>query len=170
MTTDTSSSANIRPFQPGDLSALLAMNNAAVPAVSELTAERLLDLINSALACIVAEKNGSPVGFLLCLAEGIEYESRNYRWLSERFSKFAYTDRICVDESMRGQKTGDAMYGALFGQMAGSGRTFLCEVNERPPNPGSLRFHKRLGFEEIGKADNGEIAVIYMQRTPNPID
>ncbi|MES0811541.1 GNAT family N-acetyltransferase [Roseibium sp. SCPC15] len=170
MTSETAVAPKIRPFEPGDLSALLAMNNAAVPAVSEATAEKLLDLINAALVCLVAEKEGNAVGFLLCLSEGIEYDSPNYHWLSERYSKFAYTDRICVDESTRGQKIGDAMYGALFNRMAGSGRTFLCEVNERPPNPGSLRFHNRLGFEEIGKADNGKVAVIYMQRDPKPTD
>ncbi|MEM9632600.1 MAG: GNAT family N-acetyltransferase [Pseudomonadota bacterium] len=170
MTSETAVAPKIRPFEPGDLSALLAMNNAAVPAVSELTAEKLLDLVNAALVCLVAETNGNAVGFLLCLAEGIEYESRNYHWLSERFPKFAYTDRVCVEESVRGQKIGDAMYVDLFNRMAGSERTFLCEVNERPPNPGSLRFHNRLGFKEIGKADNGKVAVIYMQRDPKPTD
>ena len=26
-------------------------------------------------------------------------------------------------------------------------RTLCCEVNEKPPNPGSLRFHQRQGFK-----------------------
>jgi predicted GNAT superfamily acetyltransferase len=26
----------------------------------------------------------------------------------------------------------------------------LCEVNIMPPNPGSIRFHKRFDFEECG--------------------
>jgi uncharacterized protein len=168
MTSEPSSSLKIRPFQPGDLSHLLRLNNAAVPAVNELTAEELLDLLNSALTCVVAAVEDEPRGFLLCVADGTDYESRNYRWLSERFSNFAYTDRICVDETLRGQKIGDALYSALFKHLAGSDRSFVCEVNERPPNPGSLRFHKKLGFKEIGNADNGDKAVIYLKREPEP--
>lgn len=166
MTTQSSSSLEIRPSQPGDLPHLLRLNNAAVPAVNELTAEALLDLLNSALTCVVAAQDGEPRGFLLCVADGTGYESRNYQWLSKRFSNFAYTDRICVDETLRGQKIGDALYAALFKHLEGSDRCFVCEVNERPPNPGSLRFHKRLGFDEVGRADNGEKAVVYLKRDP----
>jgi len=166
MAPDQSSSPSIRPFLPGDLSALLAMNNAAVPAVSNLTAESFLDLINGALACLVAEVDGTPAGFILCLGDGVDYDSPNYLWLSERETNFAYTDRICVDETMRGRKIGDALYAALFRQYAGTGKSFLCEVNERPANPGSMRFHGRLGFEEIGKADHGDKAVVYLKRAP----
>ncbi len=168
MTSDQSSPVTIRPFQPGDLSTLLSMNNAAVPAVGELTAEELLDLVNSALVCLVAVADDTPAGFLLCIGEGTGYASPNYRWLSERLTNFAYTDRIAVDESWRGRKIGDALYGTLFRRFAGTGRCFLCEVNERPPNPGSLRFHNRLGFEEIGKADHGDKAVVYLKRSPEP--
>ncbi|WP_422377639.1 GNAT family N-acetyltransferase [Roseibium sp.] len=168
MASDISSQATVRPFLPGDLSTLLTMNNAAVPAVSEVTAEELLDLINQALICLVAEVSGEPAGFLLCLGDGVDYDSPNYAWLSARVTNFAYTDRICVSETMRGRKIGDALYAALFEHYAGTGRSFLCEVNERPPNPGSLRFHGRLGFEEIGKADHGDKAVVYLQRPAEP--
>ena len=27
-----------------------------------------------------------------------------------------------------------------------------CEVNLEPPNPGSLRFHQRIGFTEVGQS------------------
>ncbi|MET1411907.1 GNAT family N-acetyltransferase [Roseibium sp. HPY-6] len=154
----------IRPFQPGDLSTLLALNNSAVPAVNALTAEEMLDLVQSALVCLVAIVDGEPAGLLLCFADGADYESLNYRWLSERYANFAYTDRIVVDDRQRGRKIGDALYAALFSHPATSGRCFLCEVNERPPNPGSLRFHSRLGFEEVGKANNGDKSVVYMRR------
>ena len=168
MPSASNSSLTIRQFLPGDLNALLPMNNAAVPAVNGLSAEELLDLVNSALVCLVAEREGTIAGFLVCLGDGATYDSRNYRWLSERLTNIAYTDRICVDEAFRGQKIGDALYAALFRHFAGSGRAFVCEVNERPPNPGSLRFHERLGFAEIGKADHGEKAVIFLKRDPEP--
>ncbi|TYC55759.1 GNAT family N-acetyltransferase [Rhodobacterales bacterium] len=168
MTAEQILDLKIRPFHPGDLSTLLPLNNAAVPAVNELSAEELLDLVNSALICLVAEVDGTPSGLLLCLGDGANYDSRNYIWLSERLSNFAYTDRIFVDEKLRGHKAGEALYNELFRQLAGSGRCFVCEVNERPPNPGSLRFHERLGFSEIGKADHGDKAVIFMKRDAEP--
>lgn len=164
----SSASVHIRPFEPGDLGDLVHLNNAAVPAVSGLSAETMLDLINQALIALVAEVNGSPAGLLLCLGEGADYDSPNYAWLSARVPHFAYTDRIFVSETQRGLKVGEALYAALFRHFAGSDRSFLCEVNERPANPGSLRFHKRLGFEEIGRADNGDKAVVYLQRAAEP--
>ncbi|QFT30822.1 Acetyltransferase (GNAT) family protein [Labrenzia sp. THAF82] len=158
----------VRPFLPGDLGTLLPLNNAAAPGVSALSAEAMLDLINSALINLVAEIDNAPVGLLLCMGDGADYSSPNYVWVSERFSNFAYIDRIFVDETLRGRKIGDALYAELFRHFAGTGRSFLCEVNERPPNPGSLRFHGRLGFQEVGKADHTNTAVIYMKRDPEP--
>ncbi|WP_422037401.1 GNAT family N-acetyltransferase [Roseibium sp.] len=166
--TQTVSPATIRPFEPGDLGALLSLNNAAVPAVNELGAEEMLDLIGQSLLCLVALAEDTPVGMLLCFGEGADYASPNYRWLSDRYERFAYTDRIFVDDTQRGKKIGDALYSTLFEHMRGTDRCFTCEVNERPPNPGSLRFHAGLGFEEIGRADNGATSVIYMRRDPEP--
>lgn len=154
----------IRPVLPSDLPTLLALNNSAVPAVNELTLPELKELVDTCLICFVADLGGKPSGFLLCIAEGSSYDSRNYVWLSERLDKFAYTDRICVDPALRGQRTGERLYQALFQHCAGDGRVFTCEVNERPPNPGSLKFHQRLGFEIIGRQDHGEKAVVYLRR------
>lgn len=155
----------IRPVEFGDLETLLTLNNASAPAVNELTLHQLIDLVKSAQICLVAEVDGKPSGFLLCLVDGGNYDSSNYLWLSERRQRFAYTDRICVAETVRGQKIGELLYDALFEIHCGSGRTFVCEVNERPPNLGSLRFHKRLGFSEIGRQDHGDKAVVYLERS-----
>lgn len=158
-------SLTVRPVEASDLGALLVLNNAAVPAVNELDVAALEALVDTALTCLVAELDGRVSGFLLCLAEGTDYDSRNYAWLSNHRKSFAYTDRICVAESARGNRIGEALYAELFRQEQGSGRSFVCEVNERPPNPGSVKFHKRLGFSEIGRQDHGEKAVVYMERT-----
>ncbi|OJJ10825.1 GNAT family N-acetyltransferase [Alphaproteobacteria bacterium AO1-B] len=166
MTTTSNPTTTVRPFRPGDLSHLLPLNNAAVPAVNELSAEELLDLIGQSLVCLVAEVDEEPVGFLLSISDGADYGSANYRWLSENVSNFSYTDRICVDETRRGLKIGEKLYNALFDQLKDTGRSFVCEVNSRPPNPGSLRFHQRLGFQEIGTADHGEKAVVFLRKDP----
>ena len=55
---------------------------------------------------------------------------------------------------------------AAFGVSAEWYDTIGCEVNRLPPNPGSLRFHKRLGFFEVGGQVfvTGEKEVIYLER------
>ena len=164
----TPETVTVRKARHDDLEDLLRINNAAVPAVNHLALEDLQTLLGKAHICLVAELDGKPGGFLLCLSERLQYGSKNYAWLSARYDSFAYTDRIAVDEALRGQRAGEALYQTLFSRLAGEGRPFVCEVNERPPNPGSFRFHKRLGFEEIGRADHGSTAVVYMKRTPEP--
>ena len=41
-----------------------------------------------------------------------------------------------------------------------------CEVNERPPNPASMRFHDRFGFAPVGRAatEDGKKDVVYLAR------
>lgn len=156
----------IRKLADSDIAALVEMNNLAVPAVSELTECALRDLVAAALICLVAEHAGRPAGLLLCLKEGASaYKSPNYAWVSNALERFAYIDRIFVDEAVRGRNLGEALYGTLFASSEAHGRPFVCEVNSRPPNPGSLRFHKRLGFEEIGTLDHGDKAVVFLKRS-----
>ncbi|WP_417671964.1 GNAT family N-acetyltransferase [Roseibium sp.] len=165
---ETHSTAIVRPVQASDLSALVEMNNQSVPAVSPLTLAELKELVTSALACLVAEIDGTPAGLLLCLKEGTSsYKSPNYAWVSANRSTFAYIDRIFIADSARGQRAGEALYQALFELPETQGRPFVCEVNSRPANPGSMRFHKRLGFTEIGEMDHGDKAVVFLERAAN---
>ena len=41
-----------------------------------------------------------------------------------------------------------------------------CEVNEDPPNPDSMQFHKKLGFRELGKqkTEDGKKSVVILGR------
>ncbi|WP_242390337.1 GNAT family N-acetyltransferase [Polymorphum gilvum] len=153
----------IRPARTDDLTRLLEINNASTPGVNGLDAHGLSTLAGSALQCLVAVAAGEPVAFLLCLGEGTDYDSRNYRWFCERLARFAYIDRICVAPEGRGGAIGHRLYAALADRLAGSGLDMVCEVNERPPNPGSLRFHARLGFREVGRQDHGDKAVVYLR-------
>lgn len=157
-------STTIRPVRSSDLEVLLVLNNAAVPATSELDMKGLSALVDNSAACLVAERDNDVVGFLLCLCEGAPYDSLNYLWVSRERQRFAYTDRICVADHARGNGIGEALYNALFELEKDSGRSVVCEVNERPPNPGSLKFHKRLGFRDIGRQDHGDKAVVYLER------
>jgi predicted GNAT superfamily acetyltransferase len=157
----------IRDWQPGDLAVLHEINEASVPGVGTTTRaahDRLVSQISA--ATLVAVKGDRPVGFVLCLLDGQDYASLNYKWVSARYDKFAYIDRVAVAPEMRGRKIGEALYAAAFGRFAGKREVLLAEVNLAPPNPGSLRFHKRLEFREVGERwdDANEKGVVYLER------
>jgi uncharacterized protein len=94
------------------------------------------------------------------------YPSANLRWLEKWGDDFIYVDRIAIAESGRGAGIGGALYVDAFRSYSGKTPWITCEVNLRPPNPGSLRFHERLGFHEIGRRSYAEDTkeVIYLAR------
>lgn len=145
----------VRPLESSDLSAVVAMNDAAVPAVPPTSREEIAQLVVVAGLAVVAEvEPGYPVGFLLAMDPDVGYESENYRWFSERNDSFVYVDRIVVADGQRGSGIGRALYDAVFARAAEFGRAEVtCEVNVRPANPGSLAFHARLGFERLGEQE-----------------
>lgn len=142
---------DIRPYTPADLVALVAVNDAASPAVPITPAEDLADLIGQSRLALVVD-DGQPAGFIVALAPGLSYASENYTWFSARSRDFLYVDRIVLASRLRGQGIGPQLYGAVEDAARADGATEItCEVNVRPPNPGSLAFHARLGFIEVGR-------------------
>ncbi|MDF2442226.1 MAG: uncharacterized protein JWR01_429 [Subtercola sp.] len=150
---------------------LLAMNNAAVPAVNRLDEEDLALLVALAHRAVVVADDADPdsaVGFALALLPGSAYASENYRWFSARSTGFLYVDRIVVGGGARGRGLGRVLYDDLFAvaRAAGCAEVF-CEVNLEPPNPGSLLFHGRLGFEQLGtlRTKGGSVVVSLLGRS-----
>lgn len=145
----------VRPLEAFDLPAVLAMNNAAVPAVPPATLHELGELVTVASLAVVAETEpGHPTGFLLAMDPGVDYASENYRWFAARGDSFVYVDRIVVADGRRGGGIGRALYDAAFARAREFGRAEVdCEVNVRPENPASLAFHARLGFEKLGEQE-----------------
>tara|TARA_B100000925_G_scaffold104707_1_gene77223 strand:- start:237 stop:749 length:513 start_codon:yes stop_codon:yes gene_type:complete len=130
---------------------VLDSNNINKPQVGFLKDKRLQLLINQANYCKVAKFKGEFAGFLLCLPENKEYDSLNYQWVSKRYSNFVYIDRISVLPKFQNEKIGSALYTDLiYFSALEDYNSILCEVNIMPPNPGSIRFHKRFDFEECG--------------------
>lgn len=145
--------AVIRPLKTDDFAAALRLNNAAVPHVNELTAADLAALADAAVTAHVGERDGTVVALLIALAPGAAYASPNYRWFCGRYDDFVYVDRIVIDTAARGSGLGRSLYEDLARRSAGQAARILCEVNEEPPNPGSLAFHKTMGFAEVGRQD-----------------
>ncbi|MEL6386173.1 MAG: GNAT family N-acetyltransferase [Pseudomonadota bacterium] len=160
----------IRPYRNEDLQVLHGINQASTPGVSSETPDTLAHWIGLSTALIAEDASGSPVGFLTLIELGTAaYDSANLRWFEARQAKEGgdtiYVDRIAVAPAMRGYRVGEALYRDAFGRFSHRGE-IGCEVNIRPPNRGSQRFHARLGFRQIGERSyaGGEKSVGYWVR------
>jgi hypothetical protein len=82
------------------------------------------------------------------------YDSPNFLWFRERCAEFLYIDRLAVDAAYRRRGIGTGLYDQAEASARALGCKLLCcEVNLRPPNPDSLEFHQRLGFEKRGEQE-----------------
>jgi len=162
----TDGQLNISVLSPEHLDQVLTINNSNVPAVSELTASELEFLVEHSLdALIVTNSAGNEVwAFCLTFLPGVPYTSPNYRWFSDRYDHFVYLDRIAVASQYQNNGCGTALYGAVEHSMIHdhSSSLLTCEVNIQPPNPGSLRFHQRLGFDEVGQLESKPGLIVSM--------
>lgn len=152
-----------------DLDAVIPLNDAAVPAVNALPRETWERFVATAARFQVAEgADGRVLGFLVGMTPDMDYGSANFLWFRERFADgFAYVDRVVVDEAARGAGIGRAFYADMidYARAAGVPRV-TAEVNSRPPNPGSLRFHEGFGFRPVGEqeTEGGAKAVVLLAR------
>ncbi|GAA2232397.1 GNAT family N-acetyltransferase [Herbiconiux moechotypicola] len=162
--------AELRRLTHDDLPRLLELNHAAVPAVNDIDEREMADLVDLARLAVGVVDPAHPqslLGFVLALPPGMEYESENYRWFSARSNSFVYVDRIVVADGHRGDGLGAVLYDAVVADAAREGvAEVFCEVNLEPPNPGSLRFHGRLGFAEVGRQSTkgGSVVVALLAR------
>lgn len=155
----------VRDAQTGDYDALVRLNNDAVPAVNALSVAAFADFAEQADLFRVVGPVGAPDGLLIALQPGRTYDSPNYRWFERTYESFLYVDRVVVSESRRGAGLGAALYRDFeaAGRRLGVPR-LTCEVNLDPPNPGSIRFHERLGFRPVGTQEAGGKQVQFMVR------
>ena len=133
-----------------DYPALLGLNNLAVPNVNAIPTETLASLHSQSVYLGVARTPTEIAGFLLALPYTAAYESPNFQYFKQRYEAFAYIDRIVVNQRLRGRGIGAALYQDLNRMLDDDCPLLACEVNLDPPNPGSLRFHQRLGFNSVG--------------------
>ena len=101
------------------------------------------------------------------MVEGNRYDSKNYAWVMDNYVSFAYVDRVAVSEAARGLGVGGMLYEKAFQHYQGERPVVLAEVNLEPPNPGSLKFHQRHGFVEVGQRweDDRSKGVVYLERS-----
>lgn len=144
----------IRLYRAADLDSLYAANQASVPGVSPETVDDLATWIDLATCLVATDATDKALGFITVMPLGLSaYPSPNMRWF-ESYSdatgkSVVYVDRIALLPEARGMRLGEQLYQAAFDHFRATDE-IGCEVNTLPPNPGSHRFHQRLGFREVG--------------------
>ncbi|MDY0236581.1 MAG: GNAT family N-acetyltransferase [Gudongella sp.] len=142
----------IRKFETEDSDRLLELNHESVHFLSPLTKEKLNSLILQSETLNVIEVDGVVEAFVMTLREGKEYDSVNYLWFSNNYDHFLYVDRVVVSLKMHGKGLGNMLYNSVFSHAKLVGVPYVAaEIDISPPNPGSLRFHEKFGFKEVGK-------------------
>ena len=144
----------VRNIEIADLARVLEINNANTPGVSELTMSELeTDIENCLHALAIDNEHGEVCAFCITFDPNAPDAGANHRWFADRFESFVYLDRIAIDSTHQNLGLGALLYQAVEQRMFDSAEHSLlcCEVNLEPPNPGSLRFHKRIGFTEVGQ-------------------
>jgi predicted GNAT superfamily acetyltransferase len=164
----TTVEAAVRPGAHDDLDAILAMNNAAVPAVNHLGAADLEHIWTQSSSVTVATVDGNVGGFLILLdGPGCDYDSLNYTWFCQRYERFCYVDRIVVADRNRGMGIGRVLYQHAITRLVVDHPVLCAEVNIRPRNQPSLDFHDAMNFVPVGRQDTegGKKTVVMLART-----
>ena len=149
----------VRNIVSTDVTRVLEINNANIPGVSELTLSELeTDMKNCLYALAIDNEHGEVCAFCITFDPDAPDAGANHRWFAERYKSFVYLDRIAIDSNHQNRGLGALLYQSVEQLMLDSAEHSLlcCEVNLEPPNPGSLRFHKRIGFTECGQRSYNE--------------
>lgn len=146
-----SSTIVIRDVREHELDSVLALNNAAGPAILPLDAARLRTFFETAEYFRVAERDGSLAGFLVAFGSESPHDSANYRWFRERNTEFLYIDRIVVASRRRGGGVGRAFYADVQSYAELRTPQLACEVFLEHGSDPALLFHGSFGFREVGQ-------------------
>ena len=146
---------NIRDLTRTDVEAMWAINEEGLPGTGQVSQDELVSLLNLASLSLGAFEDERMLGFVICLPPRTSYGSLNYAWFNQRYDAFLYVDRIAVAANQRDRGVGSALYERVVACANEHTVPVAAEVNRRPPNPGSMRFHHRFKFVEVGTLDHG---------------
>jgi predicted GNAT superfamily acetyltransferase len=141
----------IRDVREHELDSVLALNNAAGPAILPLDAARLRRFHSEAEYFRIAERDGALAGFLVGFGSEALHDSENFHWFRERHPHFFYIDRIAVASRRRGGGVGRAFYADVQSYAELRYPQMACEVFLEPGSDPALLFHGSFGFREIGQ-------------------
>ncbi|MGB0505655.1 MAG: GNAT family N-acetyltransferase [Pikeienuella sp.] len=152
----------VREISEADQKWIHPLNEAHAIELSHLTPERLAEMVTN--ASYARCEDGA---FLLAFKQSDDYDGTNFLWFKERYEKFIYIDRVCVDDAYQRRGLARKLYENLFQwAVEYSAGPIVCEVNSDPPNPNSDAFHAAQGFVEVGSArlEDRAKTVTYLMR------
>jgi predicted GNAT superfamily acetyltransferase len=138
----------VRPIEPRDHAAVLALNARDVDVLSPMDEARLGWILRRCAAPLVVEDDEGVLGFCLAIDAGTDYDGDHYAWFAARYASFLYLDRIAVSDRARRRGVGSLLYDACEDRARAAGR-MLCEVNVQPLNAVSMAFHASRGYVEV---------------------
>ena len=159
----------LRRVEDPDLTAVLQLNAASVPAVNNVDLEQMRWFAANAAYFSVALHRGRFAGFLIGMRPGTSYASPNYQWFCDTYDDFGYIDRIAIAEDARRLGLASRLYRDFEASLPAGVGVLTCEVNIVPPNESSMRFHERYGFRTVGTQtlDGGRKEVALMAKSRN---
>lgn len=155
---------DIRRLEHTDIASGWSINEQGLPGTGQITELEFADLLSLCDVAVGVFENEEMLGFVLCLLPKTRYASLNYAWFNERYSSFLYVDRIAVAEKHRDKGVGSMLYEYVIEHALERNSPVVAEVNLKPPNTGSIRFHERHGFSQVGVFNQGGKSVAMMLR------
>ena len=157
-------SVRIRDLLPSDLDDAWRINQDNTPAVGDEPRDAMDAILAMCSVALAVDVGDELAGFCMVLPPGTAYDSPNYHYFCDRYDDFAYLDRVAFGAAHQGRGYGAALYREVERRVAAP--LFALEVNIKPPNEGSLRFHRREGFVEVDKLETrpGKIVSLMVKR------
>lgn len=155
---------DIRRLEAEDVATVWKINEQGLPGTGQVSHDEMLDILSASELPLGVFDGDEMLGFVLCLTPRTRYASLNYAWFNERYQEFLYVDRIAVAVEHRGRGIGSLLYGRVIEHAESLRFPVTAEVNLTPPNPGSIRFHERHSFTEIGIFNQENKSVTMMLR------
>ena len=156
---------DLRELTQHDVASMWSINEQGLPGTGQVSKQEMADLLNFSVLSLGVFREQELLGFVICLPPGTRYGSLNYAWFNQRFEAFMYVDRIAVAQQHRDQGIGSMLYEQVIASSDEQGVPVAAEVNSTPPNPGSIRFHERFRFKEVGELHHQEKSVVMLLRT-----
>jgi uncharacterized protein len=157
---------SIRPLKSPDAAQVLSLNASARPNVAPLDGIELARLQALSHEHVVAVEGEEVRGYALVFAYDHAYDGEEFLALKLLIAQpFLYIDQVVVLRSAQRTGIGRHLYRVIErSALLVRANSLCCEVNAMPPNPGSLAFHKRLGFSAVGSLDTRDGRKVHLLR------
>ena len=159
----------LRVFTEGDfdesyIEDIYSINQDNVPEVGSLNSlDQQQKLLSISSYHSILLKDNELIGFAICFRESRPYWSENYKYFENKLDRFLYVDRIAIRSEYRRQGHAKRMYEDIFNFANQDDLTVTAEVNTKPANQGSIRFHEYMGFMEVGVRSFDDHDVAYFE-------